>query len=87
MLFPDDARDYRRDPKFSAPAIVAVLAAVGSLWIRGFGGILLAIVAILAGVIGMLLAMSSRVRGGVVSMISIVAGLIGIIVGVLSIFF
>ena len=87
MLFPDSARDYRRDPKFSVPAIIGIIAAVGSFFTGAFLGMILAIVAIIAGLIGVVLALSPRVRGGMISLVSIVAGLIGIIAAVFKLFF
>ena len=87
MLFRDDARDYRRDPKFSVPAIIAIGAAIGSFFVGPGLGLVLAIVAIIAGLIGVMLALSPRVRGGMISTISIVAGLIGIVAAILRIVF
>jgi len=47
---------------------------------------LLAIIAIAAGVIGLLLALSPRVRGGMMSIVSILFGLVGIIAAVIKLF-
>lgn len=87
MLFRDDARDYRRDPKFSIPAIIAIAAAIGSFFTDAGLGMLLAIVAIVAGLIGVVLALSPRVRGGIISLISILAGLLGVVAAVLKFVF
>ena len=73
-------------PEFSAPAIVAVLCAIASFYFGAFLGMLLAIVAIVAGVVGVMMALSPRVRGGIVSVVSIVAGLVGILAAVVKIF-
>ena len=73
-------------PEFSAPAIVAVLCAVGSFFFGAFLGMILAILAIVAGVIGIFMALSPRVRGGFMSVISIVAGLVGILAAIVKIF-
>ena len=47
---------------------------------------LLAIVAIIAGLVGVFMALSPRVRGGFVSVISIVAGVVGILAAIVKIF-
>jgi hypothetical protein len=74
-------------PAFSVPSLLAVAAALGSFMTGAFLGTLLAIVAIVLGVIGALLALSPRVRGGMVSLLAIGAGLIGIIAAVFKLVF
>jgi hypothetical protein len=69
-------------PAFSVPSILAVICAVLSFKAGAALGMLMAILAILLGLVGMALALSPRTRGGVVSIISIVAGLIGIIAAI-----
>lgn len=73
-------------PEFSAPAIVAVVCAVASFYFGAMLGMLLAILAIVAGLVGVFMALSPRVRGGFVSVISIVAGLVGILAAIVKIF-
>ena len=69
-------------PSFSIPSILSIAAAIFSFG-RGFTfGLILAILAIVLGIIGLLLALLPQRRGGIVSVISIVLGLIGIIVAV-----
>jgi hypothetical protein len=48
---------------------------------------LLAILAIVFGAIGVLLSLSPRVRGGMMSIFSVLAGVIGIIAAVLKLLF
>ena len=74
-------------PAFSLPSLLAVAAAFGSFATGAFLGTLLAIAAIVLGIIGALLALSPRVRGGVISIVAIVAGLIGIIAAVFKLVF
>ena len=74
-----------RSPVFSAPAIVAVVCAVASFFFNAGLGLLLAIIAIVAGVIGLLMALSPRVRGGIASTVAILAGLVGILAAVVKI--
>jgi hypothetical protein len=73
-------------PAFSAPAIVAVLCAIGSFFAGAGLGLLLAILAIVAGLIGIVMALSPSVRGGIVSTISVLAGVVGILAAVVKIF-
>ena len=73
------------NPVFSAPSIVAVLCAVASFFFGATLGFLLAIVAIVAGVIGVLMALSPRVRGGMASIIAILAGVVGILAAIVKI--
>jgi len=71
-------------PTFSLPSILAIAAAIGSFFVGAGWGVFLAIIAIIFGLIGFLLAFSSRIRGGMTSAISIVVGLIGIIVAIVK---
>jgi hypothetical protein len=64
---------------FSIPSIIAVIAALGSFMTGAIWGLMLAFVAILFGVIGVLLSLSPTVRGGFISIVGVGAGLIGII--------
>jgi hypothetical protein len=74
------------NPAFSAPAIVAVICAVASFFFGATLGLLLAIVAIIAGLIGVVMALSPRVRGGVASTVAILAGVVGILAAIVKIF-
>jgi hypothetical protein len=74
-------------PAFSIPSVVAIGCAVGSFYAGSFIGILLSIAAIALGALGVLLALSPSIRGGVISIISIVLGVIGIIAAVLRFIF
>ena len=69
---------------FSIPSIIAIIAAIASFAAGAFWGFILALVALAFGVIGVLLSLSARVRGGFVSMLSLVAGLAGIGVAVIK---
>jgi hypothetical protein len=74
------------NPAFSAPAIVAVICAVASFFFGATLGLILAIVAILAGLIGIVMALSPRVRGGIASTVAVVAGVVGILAAIVKIF-
>ena len=73
-------------PEFSIPSIIAIIAAIGSFFVGAGLGMLLAVIAIAAGAIGVLLALSPRVRGGIVSVMSILFGVVGIIAAVIKVF-
>jgi hypothetical protein len=69
---------------FSIPSIIALVAAILS-FVTGPGlGFILAIGAIIFGLIGVMLSLSPRVRGGFTSTIGIVAGVLGIIVALIK---
>ena len=74
-------------PAFSIPSIIAIICAIASFMTGAGVGFILAIVAIVAGLIGVLLALSPRVRGGMISVLSIIAGLIGIVAAVFKLVF
>jgi hypothetical protein len=67
---------------FSIPSILAIIAAVISLKAGALMGVLFAAAAIVLGLLGLVLALSPRVRGGMVSIIAIVAALIGIVAAI-----
>ena len=73
------ARHEPVEPSFSVPSLLAVVCAVASFAAGPGFGLFLALAAIVLGLVGAGLAMRRRVRGGVVSVISIVAGVIGIV--------
>lgn len=70
--------------KFSIPSILAIVAAIASFFQGATFGLLLAIVAIVLGIIGVLLSLSVKKRGGIVSFASVGAGLIGIIAAIIK---
>ncbi len=76
--------EMRSRPVFSIPSLLAVAAAIGSFAVGAFWGLVLAIIAIVFGIIGVVLALSPRVRGGFVSVVSLGAGIIGIIAALLK---
>ena len=65
---------------FSIPSVIAIICALASFAVGAFWGFVLALIAIFFGVIGMVMALSARVRGGMVSILSIVAAVAGIVV-------
>jgi hypothetical protein len=69
---------------FSIPSIIAIVAALLSFGTGAFWGFILAVVAIVFGLIGLMLSFSPSVRGGVISIISLLAAAIGIVLAVIK---
>ena len=63
---------------FSIPSLIAIVAAIASFASGAFWGLVLALIAILFGVLGLVMSLSARTRGGVVSVMSILAAVAGI---------
>ena len=76
----------REKPAFSVPSIVALVATALIFVTNGFD-FLLAIVGVVAGLIGGLLALSPNVRGGIVSILSIVIGLASAVISLFQVIF
>jgi hypothetical protein len=73
------ARSSRSGPTFSIVSILSIVAAFLSFRFDAAGGLLMAVLAIVLGAIGAVIAMLPGKRGGIMSMVAIVAGAIGII--------
>jgi len=69
---------------FTIVSLLAIGAAIWSFFQGATFGLLLAIAAIVLGLIGVLLSLSAKKRGGLVSLTSIVFGVIGIIAAVIK---
>ena len=69
---------------FSIPSIIALLAAIGSFMNGAILGMVLAVVAIVFGILGVVLSLAPAKRGGVISTLGIGAGVIGIIAAVVK---
>ncbi len=69
---------------FSLPSIIAIGAAIASFFVGAFGGFMLALVAIVFGIFGLLLSFSPSVRGGLISMVSLVVAGIAIFAAVIK---
>ncbi len=73
----------------STTSIIAILAAIGSFVLsakdHGFFALMVALVAIGAGLVGGLKALSPRVSGGMLSIVAVLMGAIAIIVALLAI--
>jgi len=70
---------------FSIPSLIALVAAILIFVVNnGFLVFLLAGVAIVFGLLGIMLSLSPKVRGGIVSFLGIGAGLVGVIIAVVK---
>lgn len=69
---------------FSLPSIISIIAAIWSFFATALGGLVLAIIAIIFGLIGVLISLSPAKRGGVISTFGVGAGVIGIIAAVIK---
>jgi hypothetical protein len=69
---------------FSIPSIIALLAAIGSFMNGAILGMVLAVIAIVFGILGVVLSLAPAKRGGVISTLGIGAGVIGIIAAVIK---
>ncbi len=69
---------------FSIVSLLAIGAAIWSFFQGATFGLLLALAAIALGIIGVLVSLSAKKRGGLVSLSSIVIGVIGIIAAVIK---
>jgi hypothetical protein len=70
-------------PHFSIPSLIAVAAAIASFFVGPGAGFTLAIIAIIFGIFGFLLAFAPSIRGGVLSVFSLVVAAIGIVVAII----
>ena len=77
----------RAQPAFSIPSILAIICAIGSFMTGAGLGFVLAILAIVLGALGVILAIAPQRRGGIMSVISILAGAIGIVAAVFKLVF
>lgn len=69
---------------FSIPSLLAIAAAIGSFFTGAFWGLILAALAAIFGVIGILLAVSPKTRGGFISIIAVVLSFIGVIAAIIK---
>ncbi len=80
----ETAVSAQNKPHFSIPSIIAVGAAIASLFMRAGAGFALAIVAIIFGVFGFFLSLAPSVRGGVLSVFSLILACMGIVLGIVK---
>ncbi len=71
-------------PTYSIASIIAIVSAVAIFFVGPGWGLVLAIVAIISGVIGMIVALSPKTRGGIASTIAVLLAGAGIVVAILK---
>lgn len=69
---------------FSIPSLIAVVAAIGSFMTGATLGLILAAIAIIFGILGVVISLSPVKRGGVASTFGILAGGVGIIAAIVK---
>jgi uncharacterized membrane protein YqhA len=69
---------------FSLASIIAILAAIFSFYSGVFFGLILAAVAFVFGVFGMVFALMPNVRGGGLSVLAVILSFIGVIAAVIK---
>ena len=69
---------------FSIPSIISLIAAIWSFTSGAIFGLILAIIAIIFGLLGIILSLSPAKRGGVISTFGIGAGAIGVVAAVVK---
>lgn len=81
--------EQRIEQRTGIAAAISILAAVGSYILTCMGhpvwGLILALISVPAGIIGLVMAASPRVSGGILSIVAIILGAIGVLVAVLGI--
>jgi hypothetical protein len=82
---------YVSAPVRSTASVIAIISALGSFYFSSKGteslGFILAFVAIGAGLLGGIKALSPRVSGGILSIVAVVLGVLGLIVAFLALLF
>jgi len=68
---------------YSIASIIAIVAAIATFFVGAGAQFFIAIIAIIFGVIGMILALSPKVRGGIASTIAVIIALIAVVVAIL----
>ena len=88
MSHPDEGGAPLSAPVRSGASILAIIAAIGSFYFssqgREFWGFFAALVAIAAGLLGGVRALSPRVRGGLLSIAAVLLGALAVIVALVA---
>ncbi len=71
---------------FSITSIIAIIAAVLSFNVGPILGLILAAVAFIFGVLGVILALSPKTRGGALSILAVILSFIGVIAAIVKAF-
>jgi len=69
---------------FSIASILSIAAVIGSFMTGAILGLVLAVVAILFGIIGVLMSVAESRRGGIISILAVIGGIVGIVAAVIK---
>ncbi len=69
---------------FSIPSIIAIIAVILSFKFGAILGLVMAGVAIVFGLLGILLSMSAAKRGGIISVLGVIGGAVGVIAAIIK---
>ncbi len=69
---------------YSIPSILAIAAAIGSFMTGAIIGLLLAACAFIFGAVGILLALSPKTRGGMISIVAVALSFVGVIAAIIK---
>ena len=69
---------------FSIPSILAIIAAILSFNFGAILGLVFAALALIFGVLGIVLALSPRTRGGAISILAIILSVFGVIAAIIK---
>lgn len=69
---------------FSIPSIISIIAVILSFKWGALLGMIMAGVAIIFGLLGILLSLSSATRGGIISILGVAGGAIGVIAAIIK---
>ena len=69
---------------FSIPSLIAIGCAIASFTTGAFWGFVLAVIAVLFGVLGFIMSLSSKRRGGVVSTLAVIGGVLGVVAAIVK---
>jgi hypothetical protein len=91
LQYPHSDRVPLSPPVRSAASVIAIVCAIGSFILasrgREFLGIFCALLAVGAGLIGGVRALSPRVSGGILSILAVLLGVIGLIFAIIALAF
>jgi hypothetical protein len=76
--------DESKKAVFSIPSVISVIAAIFSFKMGAIMGLVLAGVAIVFGLIGLLLSLSPNKRGGIFSFLGIAGGALGVVAAIIK---
>lgn len=69
---------------FSIPSVISIVAVILSFKWGAILGMIMAGVAIVFGLLGILLSMSSAKRGGIISVLGVIGGAVGVIAAIIK---